>query len=74
MVIMETTKKIKSLSSKLEEAMSLMEDAMDCIKELDSEDYSERRGSVRMRGRYGRPSYDHDDMGEYGELPRYRRY
>lgn len=74
MVIMETTKKIKSLSSKLEEAMSLMEDAMDCIKELDSEDYSERRGSVRMRGRYGRPSHDRDDVDEYGELPHYRRY
>lgn len=72
MVIMETTKKVKHSSDKLEEAISLIEDAMECIKELESEGYNERRGSMRMKGRYGRPSYEHDDYEE--ELPRYKRY
>lgn len=73
MVIMETTKKVKNASEKIDEAISLIEDAMECIRELESEGYSERRGSMRMKGRYGRPSYRHDDDYE-DELPRYRRY
>lgn len=73
MVIMETTKKVKNASEKMDEAISLIEDAMECIRELESEGYSERRVSMRMKGRYGRPSYRHDDDYE-DELPRYRRY
>lgn len=73
MIIMETTKKVKDASEKMDEAISLIEDAMKCIKELEGEGYNERRESMRMKGRYGRPSYGHDDEYE-DELPRYRRY
>lgn len=71
---METTKKMKSLEDKVKEVMTLMEDVMDCVSELNDNNYSERRDSIRMRGKYGMPSYRHDDMDDYDEPHRYRRY
>lgn len=73
-VVMETTKIMNSASHKLKEAMSLIEDAVECIEKMDDENYSERRDSIRMRGKFGRPSYRHDEYEDYEELPRRRMY
>ena len=73
-VIMETTKMVNSASHKLKEAMSLIEEAVECIHKIEDEDYSERRDSIRMRGKFGRPSYRHEEYDEYDELPRRRMY
>lgn len=72
-VIMET-KMVNKVSSKLEEAVSLIEEAVECINKSNDEDYSERRDSIRMRGKYGKPSYRHEEYDDYEELPRRRMY
>ena len=73
-MMIEMTKKAKKASEKIEEAMELIEDAAMCVKELaESEDYSECRGSMRMRSRYGKPSYRHDEYDDE-DSPKYRMY
>lgn len=75
MTIMETTEVMKYASDKIAEAISLMKEAKECVMEYEKDNYAERRGSMRMRGKYGKLSYRYGDMDDYDEeLPRNRRY
>lgn len=69
MMIIETTKKLKKTANKLEDVMDMLSDAKKCLDDIMYEEsFSERGGSVNMRGRYGDVDSRHDD-----DYPRYRR-